>query len=126
MARTAREHRGVRTWLVPLMAVALLLPGRALAGQEDLHVDQDSLAKALKKGQATEDLRYRLETVADDFPAVADDDATASTLRTTLAYRTSRWQGLSAYVQFEDVSNLGASDLRESQLGLRPSRRVDP
>lgn len=128
MARMAREHRGVRTWLVPLMAVALLLPGLVLAGQEDLHVDQDSLAQALKKGKATVDLRYRLETVSDDFPAVADDDATASTLRTTLAYRTSRWQGLSAYVQFEDVSNLGASDLHnDGQNGIteRP-KIIDP
>ncbi|MCZ6649786.1 MAG: alginate export family protein, partial [Acidobacteria bacterium] len=114
-----RERVGLRKWLLPLMALALLIPGPAAAGQDDLDKDQESLAEALKKGKATVDLRYRLEQVSDDVPAVSDDDAIASTLRTTLAYQTSRWQGLSGYVQFEDVSNLGASKLHnDTQNGI--------
>jgi len=106
-----------------ILAVALLIPALAAAGQDDLDKDQDSLAKALSQGKATVDLRYRLERVSDDKPTVAEDDATASTLRTTLAYQTSRWQGLSGFVQFEDVSNLGASKLHndtQNGMGERP------
>ena len=113
------ERMGPRKWLLPLMALALLIPGPAAAGQDDLDKDQESLAKALKKGKATVDLRYRVEQVSSDVPLVADDDGTASTLRTTLAYQTARWKGLSGYVQFEDVSNLGASKLHnDTQNGI--------
>ncbi|TDI43236.1 MAG: hypothetical protein E2P00_05380 [Acidobacteria bacterium] len=115
----AREGVGLRKWLLPLVALAVLIPGQVSAAEDDVDRDQGSLAEALKKGKVTVDLRYRLEQVSDDVSAVADDDATASTLRTTLAYQTARWRGLSGYVQFEDVSNLGATNLHnDTQNGI--------
>jgi hypothetical protein len=104
--------------VLPVLMIALLIPATTLAGKEDLNTDQDSLAKALKKGKATVDLRYRWEQLDEDFvtPGATDfdNDGYASTLRTTLAYQTSRWVGLSGYLQFEDVSNLGASSRHNS------------
>jgi len=61
---------------------------------------------ALKKGKAHIDLRYRLETVSDD--AVPDENALASTLRTTLNYKTLTSPcGISAFVEFENVTIVG-------------------
>jgi hypothetical protein len=104
--------------VLTVVAVAFLAPAAPLAAKEDLNTDQDSLAKALKKGKATVDFRYRWAQVDDDFvtPGATDfnNDGYASTLRTTLAYQTSRWVGLSGYIQFEDVSNLGAADKHNS------------
>jgi hypothetical protein len=64
-------------------------------------------------GELKIDLRYRLESVDDDNPAFTDD-ALASTLRTTLYYGSPEWNHFSAFVEFEDVSNLGADDLHNN------------
>ncbi len=64
-----------------------------------------SLENALTNGKLSFSLRYRLEAVDQDDRF--DDRATASTLRTTLAYRTLAWHGLSAFIELEDVHGLG-------------------
>ena len=83
---------------VSLMAFALI------AGAAE---DPVSLGDAIAKGKISLNLRYRYEGVDQDG---IDDAGKASTLRTTLAYRTLFWKGLSAYAEFEDVRNLGLSN----------------
>jgi hypothetical protein len=86
--------------------------------QANSEEEEASLDDALKQGSASIGLRYRLEQV--ELSGVSNPDtglgnsATASTLRTTLGFKTARWQGFSAYAQFENVSDLGASDLHNS------------
>jgi hypothetical protein len=116
MERPRLSGLAAATLLVLMTGVSL--PVTLRAGEADLYTDQGSLAKALKKGKATISFRYRWEQVEDDLlPAINPafyDEGYASTLRTTLAYQTSRWVGFSGYIQFEDVSNLGAGDKHNS------------
>lgn len=65
-----------------------------------------TLGQALTKGKVSLNLRYRYEGVDGSF----DDPGKASTLRTTLGYRTGWWKRLAAFVDFEDVRNLGLSN----------------
>jgi len=51
-------------------------------------------------------LRYRFEGIDDD---AFIEDGYASTLRTVLSYRTPGWHAFDAFIQFADVSNLGAA-----------------
>jgi hypothetical protein len=83
---------------VILAAVALTVPAAA-------EEDATSLGDALTTGTFSLNLRYRFESVdqSDSF----DGDASASTLRTTLAYRTKDWRGLAAFLELEDVHALG-------------------
>jgi hypothetical protein len=64
-------------------------------------------------GELQIDLRYRLESVDDDDPTFTDD-ALASTLRTAVLYTSPEWNAFSAFVEFEDVSDVGADDLHNN------------
>jgi hypothetical protein len=66
-----------------------------------------SLGDAVTKGKISLNLRYRYEDVDEDL---FDNRGKASTLRTTLGYRTLWWNRLAAMVEFEDVRNLGLSN----------------
>ena len=77
-----------------------------------------SLKEALKEGEATLSLRYRFETVDQDPLA---KQAYASTLRTTLGYRSGAFRGFSLFLEAENVTavfdddgyaNAGAGSLR--------------
>jgi hypothetical protein len=81
-----------------VLAAAVALP---IAAEEPV-----TLGEAVTKGEISLNLRYRYEGVDQDG---FDDPGKASTLRTTLAYRTLFWKGFSAYAEFEDVRNLGLS-----------------
>ncbi len=59
------------------------------------------------RGEIEISLRWRYEEVSQEPFA---EDARASTLRTTLAYRTPFWRGLGAHAEFEDVHDLGLDD----------------
>ncbi|HET7295136.1 MAG TPA: hypothetical protein VFM88_22150 [Vicinamibacteria bacterium] len=83
------------------LAAFLGLPG------QDASAQATSLGDAVKKGKIKVALRYRFETVRDD--AVAED-AQASTLRLALSYETLAWKRLAAFVQFENVTDLGLGD----------------
>jgi hypothetical protein len=64
-----------------------------------------TLGDAIGGGKANIDLRYRYEFV-DQGNTLRN--AFASTLRTRLGYRTGDVMGAAAYVEFEDVRNIGA------------------
>jgi len=66
--------------------------------------------EALTQGTWSARFRYRYELVMDDTPAVADRDGNASTLRSTVGYRTAAWHGFSGMLEFEDVADLGLGD----------------
>ena len=94
--------------------VAASLHGLALAAApgapSDATGEARTLADAFRKGEVGLSLRYRWEHVGDEAPAVADEEADASTIRTSLSFRTAPLLGFSAFVEFEDVSNLGMSN----------------
>lgn len=60
------------------------------------------------------DLRYRVESVSDEAFA---EDALAATLRTRLGYRSGELLGWQAYIEFEDVRPLGATDFNSTTNG---------
>lgn len=64
----------------------------------------DELGETVRSGKWWLRLRYRLENVEQDG---FDDKAWASTLRTVLGYETAAWHGVSALLEFEDVSAIG-------------------
>jgi hypothetical protein len=65
-----------------------------------------TLGQAVTKGKVSLNLRYRFEQVDGNF----DEPGKASTVRTALGYRTLWWKRLAAFVQFEDVRNIGFSN----------------
>ena len=66
-----------------------------------------TLKDALGKGEVKFTLRYRFETVDEDR---FEDDGNASTLRSTLSYRTLPYRGFSLFVEAENVTDLGFED----------------
>ncbi len=63
-----------------------------------------TIIDALTGGKVSLGLRYRIEVVdADNFAK----KATASTLRTALGYKTGTYKGFDAFIQMEDVSDIG-------------------
>ena len=66
-----------------------------------------SFQEALTGGKAKLSLRYRFETVDDDF---FDEVANASTLRTSLSYRTAPYRGWSFFIEAENVAALFDDD----------------
>lgn len=90
---------------LPFIALALAAAGSA-------HADEaQSLTEALTKGDPNLGFRYRLEMVDQDGLA---KDATASTLRTRLGYRTGTFKGFSAYLEFEDVTVVGETSYHDT------------
>ena len=65
--------------------------------------EAESLTDMLANGDVKLNLRPRFEAVSQDGKM---DDAFATTLRTRLSYTTKTFEGISAYVEFEDVRNL--------------------
>lgn len=66
-----------------------------------------TFAESLRSGDVHVDFRYRFEDVSDDAFA---KDAHASTLRTTLGYRSAAYHGWSLYLEAENVTELGLED----------------
>ncbi len=66
-----------------------------------------TLGEAVTKGKVSLNLRYRYEDVDQEG---FEEPGRASTLRTTLGYRTLWWQGLAAMVEFENVVDVGLSN----------------
>ena len=88
------------------LALTLLVSGAASAEDGD-EADADGLADALSGGEAEVTFRYRFELVErDDF----DQNAEASTLRTTLSYRTRPWAGFGLFLEAENVVDLGTEE----------------
>lgn len=89
-----------------LLAASLGAPP-ALAGDAG-----GTIVDAFRAGTPDFSLRWRYEAVEDDLArgGVPLQDATASTVRATLGYRTAPWRSLSAYLQLEAIGALGADD----------------
>ena len=81
----------------------------------DAHAqDADSLQRALTDGDAEVTLRYRFEFVDDD---AFELDARASTLRSTIGYRTLPYRGISAFLQAQNVASLGEAHFNNRGAG---------
>ena len=81
----------------------------ALVALPVLAVDESAatFAEALKDGDFEVSLRYRFEYVDDD---ARPKEGQASTLRTTLAYGSKPYRGVSFFVEAEDVTDIGLED----------------
>jgi len=86
------------TSLVILMFTSALVPAVA---------QDDDLAKALTEGDVSLDVRYRYETVEQGGFA---NGASASTLRTKLAYKTGKFYDFAGLVEIENVAGIGNDD----------------
>ncbi len=115
-AHTRGRPEGVKGWVKgrrmrrPRLSpwVLAALGGWAAAAQGA------GLLEAVAQGRAHLDLRARYEGVDDRV----QQQAQAGTLRTRLGYATGRWQGLSAYGEFEDVRViLGLGDYAPRRAG---------
>ncbi len=95
-ARTACSGRGWAAALGCALAATLAAPAAAEG--------PPSLGEAVTKGKLSLNLRYRYEVVEQDSFA---ETGRASTLRSTLSYRTLAWRGLAAFAEFEDVRDVG-------------------
>lgn len=95
-----------------LLTVMALLASSALSPAFAGEVD--NLGDAIAGGDVDLDFRYRLELV--DQTGIAKN-ATASTMRTRLGYTTQSYKGLSGFVQFENVTSLGAQNYNSTTNG---------
>lgn len=96
--------------LIPLLAGAVLV-GADAGAQDGAAAGSPTLGSALKQGTFGLKLNYRFESVADDG---FEDDGLASTLRTVLRYRSAPWHTLAAFVEMENVADVGLSDHHNS------------
>jgi len=91
-----------RTRYALALALLLTLAAGGLAAEET-----GTLAQAFTEGTTTLDFNYRLEAVDDDALA---KDALASTLRTSLAFRSGHWKRLQFFIEAENVTAVGDED----------------
>jgi hypothetical protein len=74
----------------------------------------DSITEAFTSGEGHLGFRYRLETVDQDG---IPKDATASTIRTRLNYKTGSYNGFGLFVEIDDVSYIGDSKFNNTRNG---------
>jgi hypothetical protein len=86
------------------IVLALVATGLSSMGAVNIAHAEDAFIDALTAGKVSFSARARYEAVSEDN---AKKDADAYTLRTTLAYKTGRFNGFRAFVEFEDVHALG-------------------
>ena len=86
-------------------ALALIFIASALPLAAD--DEPANLKEALSKGDPEVTFNYRFEHVDEDR---FDKDANASTLRTTLSYRTLPYKGFSLFLEAENVVDIGTED----------------
>lgn len=93
--------------------VPAVMLGIALAGAGVPADAADSFADAFRQGEWEVAFRYRLELVDQDPLAgqtEPSEDATASTLRTRLNFKTADYRGFSGFVEFDYVAEVFADD----------------
>ncbi len=83
--------------------------------------DEPGPIQALTKGKATLELRTRYEHVEDAATAKTAD---AFTNRLVLGWRSGSWEGISAFVQFENISSLAEPRYFVPQTGYGRSGRA--
>jgi hypothetical protein len=91
----------------------LFHPGLSAGESDGKH--SNSVAEALANGSAGLTFRYRLETV--DQSGIINS-ATASTLKTRLNYRSGSYEGVSLFIEADDVTYLGDDDFNNLRNGL--------
>jgi len=94
-------------WLSAILLLSLSLPALA---EDSPGIEGDSpssFSEALAGGKTTFALRYRFETVDQDG---FDQDAEASTLRTTLSYGSAPYKGFRFFVEAENVAAVPDDD----------------
>lgn len=97
-----------------ISTVSALILSSGFAYAEETPAAPQSLAEAISGGDVYVKLRYRFENV--DQAGFANK-ATASTLRTNLGYKTGVYKGLSAVVEFQNVTRLGADNYNSTVNG---------
>ncbi len=90
-----------------IVSIFVIVAVAGLASFASAEDEDPALGDALTKGKISLNLNYRYENVDLDN---GDERGLASTIRTALGYRTLWWQNLSAFVEFEDVRNIGMSN----------------
>jgi hypothetical protein len=90
-----------------LFIIAAFHPGAVRGGEAASHARVDD---ALASGEYRVSLRYRAEWVNDDNAALSDKNGYASTVRTTLSYHSGTCRHARAFLEFEDVTDLGLDD----------------
>lgn len=73
-----------------------------------------SIEEAFANGEGHVNFRYRFENVDQDG---FNNDAHASTLRTRLNYRTDTWDGISFFVEADDITYVGDDDFNNTRNG---------
>ncbi len=111
------NSKRLNLWIV--FALALATPIQLTAAESS---GSDAKPGVTKWGTFGLELRYRFAWLEED---AFSDDGYASTLRTGLSYETPGWHDLKAYVQFVDVSNLGAADKHNNTQNGVTSRPVE-
>lgn len=91
------------TFAIFCIALALGAPAQGDSPTEPANSFKD----AFTGGDAKLSLRYRFESVDDDF---FDEVAQASTLRTSLSFRTAPYKGWSFFIEAEDISPIFDDD----------------
>lgn len=119
VAEHAQARAAKTNWMiVHLIVASILMPAaNSVADQQAA-----GPASAITSGRATVAVRYRYENVDQDGFA---EDANASTLRLRLNYRTGRWNGWSAFAEFDHISHVLLRDFN-SGAGTRPNRAAYP
>lgn len=95
-------------------ALAICLGSVLLSSVSGADEAPESFLDSLKNGTPTVSLRYRFEAVSQD---PLPKDAEASTLRTTLAYRTRSYKGWSLFAEAENVTAIGDDSYRNAGAG---------
>lgn len=101
----------VTSKIINMTVIASSLATISLSTQA--HAD-DALFEALTGGKVSFSARARYESVEQDN---ALRDAHAFTIRTTLGYKTGNFGGFGAFVEIEDVSDLGSDDYNSTSNG---------
>lgn len=86
---------------------AFLLLVAVVVGGSSTSWAADSFSEAMTSGQAHVIFRYRLENVDQDGMS---KDATASTLKTRINYKSDSFNGFSVFAEMDDVSYIGDDD----------------
>jgi hypothetical protein len=114
-----RTPAAVASTALALSIAALLQPAATLAAESATPAPQaapaspaaNTLAGLVQGGKVRAEFRYRLEYVDQDPFA---DEAYASTLRSRLGLDSGQWNGLSATLEFDNVTVLGDDDAYNS------------
>lgn len=82
----------------------------------------DDVMTALSSGKTSLELRLRAEQVEDSGKT---ETANAQTLRTVLGYKTGDYQGVTGFVEFENISDFGQDDYNDN-VTADPVRKTFP